>query len=72
MLRVLFRRGPLLIITVDGITRITIEAITTDIITVVITTDTVITVVTIYTGPGFPGLLGIIAIGKTNVAARRK
>jgi hypothetical protein len=49
---------------VDGITRITIEAITTDIPTVVITTDTVTTGVTICTGPGFPGLLAIIAIGK--------
>jgi hypothetical protein len=40
------------------------EAVSTDIITVAITTDTVTTGVTIYTGLGFPGLLGIIAIGR--------
>jgi hypothetical protein len=48
---------------VDGITRITIGAITTHIITVVITTDTATTAVTIYTEPGFQGLVGIIDIG---------
>lgn len=64
MLPALFRRQPRLIIIVDGITRIITEAITIDFITAAITTDTVITGITIYTGLGFPGPPGIIAIGK--------
>jgi uncharacterized membrane protein YdbT with pleckstrin-like domain len=64
VLSALFRRQPRLIIIGDVITRITTEAITIDIITVAITTVTVITEITIYTGLGFPGRPGIIAIGK--------
>jgi hypothetical protein len=63
---------PQLIIIVDGITRTTIEAITTDIITVAIIIATITAGVTIYTGPGFPGLLAIIAIGKTDMEMRAK
>jgi hypothetical protein len=48
----------------DSITPISIEVVTTHIITVDITIDTVTTGVIIYIGPGFPGLLAIIAIGK--------
>ena len=59
MLPVLFRRQLRLIITVDGITDITTEGITTDITT---------TRTTIGTGPGLSasmgGVQGIIAIGK--------
>ena len=64
MLPASFRRQPRLIIIVGGITRITTEAITIDIITVAITTDTVTTGITIYTGLGFPAPLDITAIGK--------
>ena len=59
MLPVLFRRQLRLIITVDGITDITTEGITT---------DTTITGTTIGTGLGLSasmgGVQGIIAIGK--------
>jgi hypothetical protein len=49
---------------VAGIIPITIEAITTDIITVVVTINTITTGVTIYTGPGSLGHGAITAIGK--------
>jgi hypothetical protein len=58
VLPVLFRRELRLIITMDGITGITTEGITTDI---------TITTITIGTGPGLSasmGVQGIIAIGK--------
>ena len=58
MLPVLFRRQLRLIITVDDITDITTEGITT---------DTTITGITIGTGPGLSASMGvqdIIAIGK--------
>ena len=67
MLPALFRRQLRLIITVDGIIHITIEAITTHITTEGITTDIAIAGTTIGTGPGLSarmGVQGIIAIGK--------
>ena len=64
MQRVSFLRRLRLIITADGITRISIEDTTTDILTVVTTTDTVTTAVTISIVPGLPALPGIIVIGK--------
>jgi ketopantoate hydroxymethyltransferase len=65
-LSVLFRRKLRLTITVGGITHITTEAITTDIGTKGITTDTTITTTTIGTGPGLSASVAvrdIIAIG---------
>ena len=67
MLPALFRRQLWLIITMDGIIHITIEAITTHITTEGITTDIAIADTTIGTGPGLSastGVQGIIAIGK--------
>ena len=67
MLPALFRRQLRLIITVEGITHITIEAITTHITTEDITTDIAIAGTTIGTGPGSSasmGVQGTIAIGK--------
>ena len=67
MLPALFRRQLRLIITVEGITHITIEAITTHITTEGITTHIAIADTTMGTGPGLPastGVRGIIAIGK--------
>ena len=67
MLPALFRRQLRLIITVDGITHITTEAITTHTTTEGITTDIAIAGTTIGTGPGLSarmGVQGIIAIGK--------
>jgi len=63
----LFRRQLRLIIIVDGITHITIEAITTHITTEGITTHIALAGTTIGTGPGLSastGVQGIIAIGK--------
>ena len=74
MLPVLFRRQLRLIITMDGITHITTEAITTDITTEGITTDIAITGTTIGSGPGLSasmGVQGIIAIGKRVIGAPR-
>jgi hypothetical protein len=62
LLPVLFRRQPRLIVTMDGITRITTEAITTHI---------AITGTTICTGAGLSASMGapdIIAIGNRAVA----
>jgi hypothetical protein len=67
VLLVLFRRQLRPIITVDGITHITTEAITTHITTEGNTTDIAIAGTTIGTGPGLSarmGVQGIIAIGK--------
>jgi hypothetical protein len=68
VLPVLFRRQLRLIITMDGIIHITIEAITTNITTEGITIDIAIADTTIGTGPGLSarmgGAQGIIAIGK--------
>ena len=66
MLPVLFRRKLRLIITVDGITDITTEAITTDIVTKGITTGITIASTTIGIALGLSasmGVQGIIAIG---------
>ena len=67
VLPALFRRQLRLIITMDGITHITTEAITTNTTTEGITTDITITATTIGTGLGLSasmGVQGIIAIGK--------
>jgi len=67
VLPALFRRQLRLIITMDGITHITTEAITTNTTTEGIITDIIIAGTTIGTGPGLSastGVQGIIAIGK--------
>ena len=72
MLPALFRRQLRLIITMDGIIHITIEAITTHITTEGITTHIAIAGTTIGTGPGLSGstgVQGIIAIGKRVLCA---
>ena len=58
----LFRRQLRLIITVDGITHITTEAITTNITTEAITTDIAITGTTIGSGPGLSASMGVQGI----------
>ena len=69
-----FPRQLPLIITMDGITHITIEAITTHITTEGITTDIALADTTIGTGPGLSasmGVQGIIVIGKRVIGAPR-
>jgi len=73
-LPVLFRRRPWLIVIMDGITPITMEAITTDIATKGITTSISIAGTTIGTGVGLSASVGVqdtIAIGKRIDARKR-
>ena len=71
VLPVSFQRQLRLIVTMDGITHITTEAITTDIATKGITTGITIVGITIGTALGLSASMGvqdIIAIGKRNCA----
>jgi hypothetical protein len=74
VLPVFFRRQLRLIITEDGITHITTEAITTPITITGITTDITIEGTTIGTGPGLSASMGvqdIIAIGSNDCSSLR-